>query len=147
VIHTTSGEISMNDMQQKVWRTIQEANRCWTCGDLSELDRLKEYFHREMVAITPTDKERREGRESCIEGWSNFAKSTKITSWEEIDPKIQLYGAAAVATYYFSLSFEINGQVINMHGRDMFTLINENDRWWIVADQFSATPNNREETT
>lgn len=130
----------MDKIQQAVWETIQATNRCWTCGDLAQLGRLKEYFHPDMVAITPTDRLRREGRAACIEGWSNFAKNAKITSWKEIDPKIQVYGTAAVATYYFDLHCAMNGQAINLQGRDMFTLVKENDRWWIVADQFSSMP-------
>lgn len=47
----------------------------------------------------------------------------------------------AIVTYYFDMSFQMNGQTINMKGRDMFSLVKENNKWWIVADQFSQYPN------
>jgi len=58
------------------------------------------------------------------------AKSSKINSWEEISPKIQPYGDGkfAVVTYYFDMSFDLGGQTINMKGRDMFSLVNENGK-------------------
>ncbi len=130
----------MNQTEVKVWNTIQKMNKCWTCGDLSELEKLAHYFHKEMVAITPTDKYRLEGKEACFNGWKSFAENTKIHFWKEKDPKIQIYGNTAVITYYFDMSFDMAGQTVNMGGRDMFTLINENGKWLVVADQFSQYP-------
>jgi hypothetical protein len=34
----------------------------------------------------------------------------------------------------------MGGRTIALSGRDMFFLIREQDRWWVVADQFSSTP-------
>jgi len=130
----------MKQTEKKVWETILAMNRSWTCGDLSELQKLDNYFHETMVAITPTDKYRLEGKEACVAGWMAFAQSTNIHFWKEIDPKIQVYDNVAVVTYYFEMSFDMGGQTINMSGRDMFTLIHESGKWWIVADQFSPYP-------
>jgi len=38
------------------------------------------------------------------------------------------------------MSFEIDGQKMNLLGRDMFVLVHEEGKWWIVADQFSEYP-------
>jgi len=130
----------MNQTEAEVWSTIQKMNTCWTCGDPSELEKLSDYFHDKMVAITATNKYRLEGKEACFNEWKGFAESTKIHFWKESDPKIQIYGDAAVVTYYFDMSFDMGGQTINMGGRDMFTLIKENDKWLVVADQFSQYP-------
>jgi hypothetical protein len=45
-----------------------------------------------------------------------------------------------VVTYDFDMSFDMHGQTITMSGRDMLTLVKENDKWWVVADQYSANP-------
>ena len=130
----------MNPSELAIWRTIQAMNHCWTCGDAFQLARLKEYFHDSMVAITPTDRLRIEGKKACFEAWAAFCRIAKIMSWKEIDPKIQLYGDTAVVTYYFQMSFEMGGQKVDMGGRDMFILIKENEKWIAVADQFSPFP-------
>ena len=93
-----------------------------------------------MVAITATDRLRRDGAVECLAGWKGFANATQIHHWTETDPVIHVYGDAAVVAYYFDMSFTMGGQTINMGGRDMFFFARENGRWWAVADQFSAYP-------
>jgi ketosteroid isomerase-like protein len=128
----------MNELQQEVWDTVQEMNRCWTSDEDNDLDGLNEYFHETMVAITPSDKHRIEGKSACVAGWQDFARKSKIHSWKELDPDVQAYGNTAVVTYYYDMSFDMGGQTINTWGRDMMTLIKENGKWWLVADQFSG---------
>jgi ketosteroid isomerase-like protein len=127
-------------IKEEVWITIQKLNRLWTIEN--NADELKNYFHINMVAISPTDKLRIEGRDACIKAWKNFTQAAKIHYWKEIDPKIEIFGNnnLAVVTYYFDMSFEMSGQTIKMSGRDMFTLVIEDGKWWVVADQFSANP-------
>jgi ketosteroid isomerase-like protein len=122
---------------QEVWNTLRALNDCWTKEDGI---RLTEYFHKDMVAITPVDKLRREGQQACLDGWIGFAKATHILYWKEIDPKVQVYGNAAVVSYYFDMAFEMNGNRIESKGRDMLFFIKENGKWLAVADQFSPYP-------
>lgn len=132
--------MEQSKMKEDVWRTIQNMNRAWVVE--GDADKLKNYFHKDMVAITATDRERLEGRDACIASWKRFVEAAKIHYWKEIDPRVQIYGndRFAVVTYYFDMSFDIGGQTIKLGGRDMFTLVNEDGKWWIVADQFSAYP-------
>lgn len=131
--------INMNKKEKDVWDTILEMNRKWTVENKAE--DLKNYFHKNMVAITPVDLNRVEGQENCVKGWVNFAKNSKITSWKERDPKVQIYNESfAIVTYYFDMSFDVGSQTINMKGRDMFALVKEKGKWLVVADQFSQFP-------
>ena len=131
----------MDKTQEQIWQMIQEMNRKWTVEN--KASELKNYFHKNMVAITPTDLKRIEGGENCVTGWQNFTKNAKIHLWKESEPSIQVYGDGefAIVTYYFDMSFDMGGQTINMKGRDMFSLVNENGKWLVVADQFSQFPN------
>ena len=126
-----SGEVAV------VWNRVQELNRVWTQGDPAALE---EYFHRDMVAITPVDRLRREGQAACIEGWTGFTRMARILSWKETDPLVQVYGNAAVVAYYYDINCEMGGQPVRLQGRDMFFLVKENGRWLAVADQFSSYP-------
>ena len=64
----------------------------------------------------------------------------RIHHWREIDPQIQLYGDTAIVSYYFDMSCDIGGQTLHLTGRDLFTFVKENGRWWAVSDQFSSDP-------
>ncbi len=129
--------ISQETIKQEVWNTLRELNDCWTKGDGSG---LINYFHKDMVAITATKRERLMGRDACIADWMGFSKAAKINSWKEINPQITLFGNTAIVTYYFDMSFDMGGQTIKMMGRDMFVFLKENGKWWAVADQFSPCP-------
>ncbi len=42
--------------------------------------------------------------------------------------------------YYFGMSFNLDGEEIEMGGRDMFVFVKEEGKWLAVADQFSSYP-------
>jgi ketosteroid isomerase-like protein len=132
--------MSKQAVKNEVWEVIQAMNRLWTTENRP--DKLAEYFHERMMAITPTDRLRREGREACLAGWKAFTDNAKIHYWKEIDPLIEVYGEGrfAVATYYFEMSVETGGQTFKLEGRDMFSLLKEDGKWRVVSDQFSPYP-------
>jgi len=125
--------------KQEIWQVLLRLNDCWTTPD-GNPEQLADFFHKNMVAITPTDRKRLEGQEACVAGWLGFAKAATIHRWEEIEPRIDVYGNSAVVTYYFDMSFTMGGHKIGMTGRDMFFFVKESGRWWAVANQFSPTP-------
>lgn len=126
-----------DDIRRDVWTTLRKLNDCWTKSDGKD---LVHYFHPNMVALTPSDRLRREGRDACVAGWVGFAAQARIHHWREIDPQIQLYGDTAIVSYYFDMSCDIGGQTLHLTGRDLFTFVKENGRWWAVSDQFSSYP-------
>jgi hypothetical protein len=124
-------------VQQEIWATVRALNDAWTQG---HPDDLAQYFHRDMIAITATDRHRLDGGPACIAGWKGFAEAAHIHFWKEVDPVIRVYGDSAVVAYDFDMAFDLGGQTINLGGRDMFFMVREGGRWWAVADQFSPYP-------
>ena len=124
-------------VKREVWETLRRLNDCWTKGNGKD---LVNFFHKNMVAITPTDRKRLEGQGACVAAWSGFASMAKVRHFEEIDPQIQIHGNTALVTYYFDMSFEMGGQTIKMGGRDMFVFIKEGGKWLAIADQYSPYP-------
>lgn len=128
---------SMDRTMNKVWETIHEMNQCWTQG---KPEKLAEYFHEDMVAFTPIERELLDGRKPCIGGFQDFVKAARILHWKESDPKVQVYGDAAVVTYYYEISYVMEGKTVLTGGRDMHFLVKLDGKWWIVAEQFSNYP-------
>ncbi len=126
-------------VREEIWQVLLRLNDCWTTPD-GNPEQLYEFFHKNMVAITPSDRKRIEGQGACVAGWVAFARSAKIHRWEEQDPRIDIYGKSAVVTYYFDMSFTMGGHKIDMKGRDMFFFVKESGHWWAVANQFSPIP-------
>ncbi len=130
----------MNNVEKEVWNTVKSINSTWV--KKKDALGLKKYFHKNMVLIEPSIKNRQEGRKIIIEGYKNFISSIKLISINEIDPKIQLYGDNnfAVVTYYYNLKVQIKEKIEVLKGRDMYVFVKENKRWQAVANQFSAFP-------
>jgi len=127
-------------VKQEVWSTIQNLNRLWAAEN--KADGLAKYFHEKMVAITPSDRLRREGREASVAGWKAFTEAATIHYWKEMDPLIEVFGGGkfAVVTYYFDMAVDMGGETVRLEGRDMFSLVKEDGKWLVVSDQFSPFP-------
>jgi uncharacterized protein (TIGR02246 family) len=135
----------LEETKQEIWAVIQAMNRAWTVeGDIAK---LRDYFHENMVAIYPADRERLEGREACLASYRRYVETSDIHSFKEVDPKIQIHddGHAAVVTYYYDMSVEVDGQKYEPAGREMIVLVKEDGRWWVVAEQFSPFPTSLQE--
>jgi hypothetical protein len=132
--------VDQEQVKQEIWSTIKEMNRLWTAGN--NADGLAKYFHQKMIAITPADRLRREGRQACVDGWKTFAEAATIRYWKELDPLIEVFGGGrfAIVTYYYDMAVDIGGQGRRLEGRDMFSLVKEDGKWLVVSDQFSSFP-------
>jgi hypothetical protein len=115
-----------DEIKAEVWKTVQELNQLWTSR--KQPDQLANYFHRDMVAISPSARQRIEGRNACVAAWKSFADSVTIRWWKETDPMVELFGGnkVAIVTYYYEMSCDMQGQALSFRGRDMFTMVNEN---------------------
>jgi ketosteroid isomerase-like protein len=127
--------------KKEVWTFVRALNDAWT---KEKGERLTEYFHPRMVAITPVDKYRLKGSARCIAGWQGFSQGSTIHSWREDEPDIELFGDTAVVTYYYEMDVTIGTSRMNLTGRDLLVLQKEHGRWWLIADQFSGYPGNAE---
>lgn len=128
-------------IQQEIWTILRALNDAWIRGNP---DDLINYFHRDMIAIIPGERNRLESGAACVAGWKAFAKAAQIHCWEEKNPVIRVHGNAAVVAYEYTMSFDMDGRTIDSQGRDLFFFVKEDGRWWAVADQFSLFPSPRQ---
>ncbi|MBI2567321.1 MAG: nuclear transport factor 2 family protein [Candidatus Schekmanbacteria bacterium] len=124
--------------EAEVWQTVQALNEAWTGGRVDELAR---YFHPEMMAVTPADRERLDGQAACVASWRRFVQAAEIVRWEARDPRVRLFGdTAAVVGYTYELACDVGGEHRVLRGRDLMFLVQEAGRWWLAGDQFSPFP-------
>jgi ketosteroid isomerase-like protein len=130
----------MDERQREAWEMVQALNRLWTVERRTE--RLREYFHPEMVAIPGNERHRIEGGDACVAAWKRFSDAARVTSWRELAPDVRLHagGEVAIVTYEYEIAFEMGGRMFELGGRDLLVLAREAGRWWVVADHFSAYP-------
>ncbi|MGA7628058.1 MAG: hypothetical protein WCA60_06170 [Methanoregula sp.] len=71
-----------------------------------------------------------------------FVEEATIHSWDESGHRVSFFcrGTCTVVTYFFAIRFVMAEKEIIMLGRDMFSLIRQDGRWFVVSDQFSPEP-------
>lgn len=127
----------MEPAAQEVWAIVEAMNACWTQGNP---DGLIDYFHPRMVAIVPVQRQRLVGAAACIAGWAGYANHYDIRRFVAQEPQVELFGDAAVVSYYFEMEVCKDGVVSYPQGREQYFMVREHGRWWAVANQFSANP-------
>ena len=70
-------------IKQEIWATVRAMNDSWTKGNPDDLFR---FIHRDMVAITATDRNRLDGGAACIAGWKGFCSAAHIHRWRKLIP-------------------------------------------------------------
>jgi len=132
-------------LHHEIWKTVKDMNRAWALeGNIAALN---DFFHPDMVAITPASPERLIGRDACIAGWKSFVDAATILAWREYDQRVRTFceDRIAVVTYFYETRVEMGGTKSLLRGRDMMTLVKEGGKWLLIADQFSPFPGQSEQ--
>jgi predicted ester cyclase/predicted enzyme related to lactoylglutathione lyase len=130
--------------ESEVWEAVRELNRTWTGGNVEDLAR---HLHPEVVAVTPADPDPLHGREAVMAAWRRFSDATTIRGWRELDPRVRVFGDAAVVSYRYELDGRIGERDVTLSGRDLFFMVREGGRWVAAGDQFSPYPRATEATS
>jgi hypothetical protein len=116
-------------IQQEVWQVIKDLNDTWVRGNPADLDN---FFHKDMVIVHSDFKERGEGKEICIQSYKDFTSQAVIQDFKEFNPNIDVHGNTAIATYTFDITYEMSQQTFHDTGRDLFVLVQEENKWQAV---------------
>jgi len=95
-------------------------------------DELEDILHQSVVFVHPGFRGRVEGRTGCVNTYREFMSSAKLVDYSESDGTVDVWGATAVATYRFDMSYEMNGKSHHETGRDLFVFVREDSRWQVV---------------
>ena len=116
-------------VQEEIWQIIQAINDAWLKGHAED---LMDYFHDDMVIVTPDGKEQGRGKVVCIESYKGFSAMAIIKEFKDTDPAIVVYGNTAIASYTFKMTYEMNNESFNDMGRDIYVLNREKGKWLTV---------------
>lgn len=117
------------DAQRAVWAALQRINAAWLRG---ELDGLADALHERMVIEPPGFQQRIQGAAACAEGYREFARSASVQSYEEADVRVEVFGAAAVVSYRYDLTYVMDGESFQDTGHDLYVFQQEDGRWQAV---------------
>lgn len=117
------------DAQREVWDVLQRINAAWLHG---ELENLPGVLHERMVIVPPGFQQRIEGAEACAQGYEAFARAATVESYAESDASVEVYGATAVVSYHYELTYTMEGTHYQDVGHDVYVFAHEDGRWQAV---------------
>jgi ketosteroid isomerase-like protein len=108
---------------------LEKINKAWSKGNP---DDLNEYFHEDLVILSPELQRMGEGKEACVQSYKDFMAQAVVHEYRERDYAIDVWGNTAVATYAFEIAYEMNGQTFQESGHDMFVFSRDEEKWLVV---------------
>ena len=111
---------------EEIWRIVQEINDAWVSGRPEDLDK---YFHKEIVFVAPGFAQRIEGRAACVDSFREFCAKATVRAFKPVDPAIDIFEGTALATYSFTVEYDLNNEIFNEGGRDLWVFVRDKDKW------------------
>src|SRR5436305_4778139 len=108
---------------------VERLNQAWLAGRYDELEPL---FHPTAVLVGPGFTGRVEGRAACVQSYRDFGAAAKVEAFEIGDLMIEAWGAAAVVSCPFAITYQLNDVRYEERGRDLLVLVNEDGAWRIA---------------
>ena len=131
-----SAEPSPTELQ--VLGVIKEFNRAFKNNDP---EKYFGYIDDQITVITPSNPYRVEGIKDDREEFEYGIRSgaTRVGYFQEMQPKVQLYGDVAVVTYFSRGSYGPEGQAKTFYFKETDVLVKKEGSWKIVHIHVSAT--------
>lgn len=115
--------------QQEIRRILRSLNQAWVSG---EPEQMANFFHPQVVFVSPDLHTRMQGREACVATYKEFCDHAKVLSFSESEAAIEVWGTTAVALYHFEIRYEMNQQALHETGQDLFVFAREDGEWKAV---------------
>jgi ketosteroid isomerase-like protein len=143
LIMLRAGRSSAEDMMEtvaesEVWHVIEEFNTAFARNDPAK------YFSHidpDITVITPSNPYRVEGLQDDRQEFEYSLKTgaSRVGYFQEMQPKVQIFGQTAVVTYYSRGSYGPEGQEKVCYYKETDVLHKKNGKWKIVHIHVSAT--------
>jgi ketosteroid isomerase-like protein len=131
-------DMTASATESEVWHVIEELNLAFARNDLAKYFL---YIDPDITVITPSNPYRVEGirddREEFQYGLNSGAG--RVGYFQEMQPRVQLFGDVAVITYYTRGSYGPEGQEKIHYYKETDVLHKKNGQWKVVHIHVSAT--------
>jgi len=116
---------------RKLEDLVREINQHWVGGNP---EKLRGYFHANMIMVAPDLKVVGEGREECVKGYIDFCREARVAKFEESKFAVYIWGDTASISYDFDIGYEMEGKDYHDTGRDLFIFSrDENSGEWLAV--------------
>lgn len=115
--------------EEAIWYAISQANDAWVRGEVNQLAKL---FGRNAVLVAPRLEGRMQGREAIAASYEEYNRKANTHSFVIDKHEIDVFGDMAVATYVFTVRYEIDGAVNDEAGQEILVLTRAEGSWCVA---------------
>jgi ketosteroid isomerase-like protein len=125
-----------NDDESEVWTIVRRWNKAFAANEVNE---YFNYLHDDATVIVPSNPYRIDSKERDREEfvWSLSKGLTNVQFFQEIQPKVQIFGSTAIVTYYSRGVYGNQQTMVYLKETDI--LIKEGSKWKIIHIHVSRT--------
>jgi ketosteroid isomerase-like protein len=125
--------------QAEVWSAVEALNQAFAKNDP---EKYFDWIDEEITVLIPSSPYRIEGIVDDREEFEFGLREgyTKVGYFQELQPKIQVFGDVALVTYYSRGSYGPEGKARTLYLKETDVLVKKNGRWKFVHIHVSGTP-------
>ncbi len=112
-----------------VRQTLDAINAAWR---EKRFDELNLYFDERIVMKGPGLKTIARGRAALVQSYVDFMGHSLVTAYQELNHSIDVNQSTAIATYDWSMTWELAGKQDSASGQDMFVFERRESVWIAV---------------
>jgi ketosteroid isomerase-like protein len=135
---SSAEDMTESAIKSEVWHVIEELNAAFARNDPAK---YFSYIDSDITVITPSNPYRVEGIQDDREEFEYGLKngSGRVGYFQEMQPKVQLFGEIAVVTYYTRGSYGPAGEEKVRYYKETDVLHKKDGKWKVVHIHVSAT--------
>jgi general stress protein 26 len=95
-------------------------------------ERLRPYFHDDMVMVSPGMGAHARGRDVCLRSYEDACSQMTFHKLDGSDEHIDVYGRMAVAHYKYDCVWEFQGKKFDDTGREILVFVRDDKDWQIA---------------
>jgi ketosteroid isomerase-like protein len=114
------------DVAEEIWNAIKESNRAWLEGNPRDVEPL---FSEDVVMVAPKLAARIVGRQEMVQSYVEYVRAVRTHMFEEHEHFVDVNGETAVATYHFTVRYELDGRTFDDSGQEILVFARRDGRW------------------
>ena len=121
----------MTNTEKEVLGVVKAWNDCFTSNDSTS---YFTYIHDDLTLFIPSSPYRIDGKQDDREEfeWSLARGRTKVHMFQELQPNVQVFGSAAIVTYYNRGAYGPDGSEQVYYFKETDVLTKSHGEWKIV---------------
>ncbi len=115
--------------KKEIIEIINKINSSWI---ESNPESLRNYFHDNIMIVSPELKVLGKGIEECIKAYTDFINQATIIEHNISEPEIYVFENTAIASYKYDFAWELKGKSYRESSHNLFVFTYTDSRWLAV---------------